>query len=223
LQMNPEDQQEARNSIICENIMSMLHIRQYQSIVTHKSYGVVGDSKSKWLKAVVGGWSCIDREKKATICIMISSAEKATSRALSDLRDELGKYNHIIVIYIGSPPKALQKIFSSDPDKYFEMIKHRVFMLNLMNHDETEKSRIVPDNSDDFAVFQRIMSMNSEKLTKKSITDPMIIWIGAKVGDVIVTNRIYESSQIQTIYELVISPVESESGDADDDAEVDDE
>ncbi len=85
----------------------MLHARQYRGITTYKAYGVVPDGKSKWLKAVTGAWTCTDSEKKGTVCILLSPVDKSTTKTMSELRDELNKYQHIIVVYIGSSPKAL--------------------------------------------------------------------------------------------------------------------
>ena len=108
-------------------------------------------------------------------------------------------------MFDGTLPKALVAFYTKDIERNMETIYYKILLLNLMRHDETEKSRIVDKHNDeDYIAFMKNIAPSVNKLPKKNVADPIMIWIGAKIGDIVSTKRIYESSGFLDIYELVI-------------------
>jgi DNA-directed RNA polymerase subunit H (RpoH/RPB5) len=122
-------------------------------------------------------------------------------------------YKHIIIVHEHQQSKTIRSHFGSmEGAKFIETIHFDQFIINKAEHFGTEKSKIVPADDEDFANFIRISGLQLSQLPVKRTQDPMMVWLGAQHGDIILTTRLYHSITKQHIYEFV----SNDAGKADD-------
>lgn len=97
--------------------------------------------------------------------------------------------------------RQIAEVKKKYPGIYIEDYDYKKFMLVVPEHKSVPKHEILPNDN-----LQEVLGIPTEKakLPKIRTSDPPVIWIGARPGDIVKITRISESAGINIAYRLVI-------------------
>ena len=118
--------------------------------------------------------------------------------------------SHVILVSAYPPSsyiaKAIAGMWPDDPRSYFECLLHQHFNIEIPRGPLCYQHEVMNDDDVKRVLHDHLMAGRSN-LPRIGLSDPQIIWIGARVGDVIRITSLSQHAGVEISYRTVVADV----------------
>lgn len=141
--------------------------------------------------------TCLNRAGTAFVNIIVIINN--TLRKVAKTTDEDGKSTLSSLLQ-----KKINLSINIDPTALLvEVYNYKLFSINILNHFLSQPHAITSDS--ELKLVTEILRKPVNEFPKINISDPQVVWLGARVGQVVKISRVSDSAGVFHTYRLVVA------------------